>query len=115
MTGADTKEVYWAQLTPVGEIFRINKLLNKFMKRKILAIVVGILPPLVMGIFLSLNILKPPWTGLEAILAIGFVGSFLTGIIVREKGWCYGQIPVLFWYVYFNVLASIRASIRAGT
>ena len=84
------------------------------MKRKILAVTIGFLPPLVYGAILSLKILKPPWTSTEVILATGFIGSYLTGIIVRKNGWFYGMITAFLWDIYFYVLVDIGASIQAG-
>ena len=74
------------------------------MVRKLLAIGAGLSPVIVLGVLVSLEILKNPFSHLESILYIPFLGGFLTGMIVRDKGWIYGMIPACFWILFMIAL-----------
>jgi len=67
--------------------------------------VLGGLSALAMEIFLLL--LKPNLTGLEAILAPGFVGSYITGVIMKEEGAFRGLIFGILVDVCYYIIAFI--------
>jgi len=73
------------------------------MERKIFAVIFGCLSALAIGMVLhSLKIY-------EAIIAIGFTGGFITGVIVKEKGSLYGQLPGIYWELYFHARSYIES------
>jgi hypothetical protein len=78
------------------------------MKRRILAVALGSLSAIGVGMLLgsiSLN---------KTIIPIGLIGGFITGIIAKEKGYLYGLIPGIFWDIYHYVRWSMRVSKQMG-
>lgn len=42
----------------------------------------------------------------------GFFAGFLSGFIIRERGWLYGIIPSAAWYFFIVIGGSVKSSLE---